>query len=530
MTDQQVSELLLQNLTTIYGWAFARLYDKEKVEDLASEIVCEILASAKNLKNKGAFWGFAWKIAENTFRKFIRKEALRQQLEQAEDVYGLFPEQSVGVYGISPEQELTEREEKNENLFLLRRELSLLTKMRREVCVAYYVDNKSCSQIAEEQNISVEMVKYHLFKTRKLLKEGIGMTRALGEKSYNPGTFRLDFWGDRNRYGNLFKRKLPGAILLAAYDVPMSAEELSVELGVAMPYLEEEIEILEAADVLVKKGSKYQTNLVIITDAYEKEFVKKTSSVYADAAEGIFAKAVEILPKIRQIAFQERGYDENRILFAVLNMAMVKGYEKADGKSPIGPPQELAFGSKGWIFGYDNDLVNHHFNGVTMESWNKAKTAWFSAENYRAVEKCQLLSHSNFEKMIEVVCDGILGNPPDKENPRLPDLIEEGIVSSKDGVLSANFPVFSQEVFEEICRLLTPVSEAVADCMIVISDQAEKMLAEHTPVALKDVCADIAKIHHRLDVTAFLMEELIASGKLVVPDVKTPLCIWGVRI
>ena len=355
------------------------------------------------------------------------------------------------------------------------------------------------------------------------------MTRALGEKSYNPGTFCLDFWGDWNRYGNLFKRKLPGTILLAAYDVPMSAEELSIELGVAMPYLEEEIEILEAADVLVKKGSKYQTNLVILTDAYEKEFVKKTASVYADAAEGIFAKAVEILPKIRQIAFQERGYDENRILFAVLNMAMVKGFELADEKSPKGKPNKLGLGGNGWIFGYDNNYVNHHFNGVTMESWNKAKTAWFSAENYRVIEKCQLLSHSNFGKMIEVVCDGVLGNPPDKENPRLPDLIEEGIVSSRDGVLSANFPVFSQAVFEEICKLLTPISEAVADCMIAISDQAEKILAEHTPAALKDACADIAKIHHRLDVTAFLMEELIASGKLTVPDVKTPLCIWGVR-
>ena len=34
-----------------------------------------------------------------------------------------------------------------------------LQKTNREVCVAYYVDNKSCSQIAKEQNISVEMVK-----------------------------------------------------------------------------------------------------------------------------------------------------------------------------------------------------------------------------------------------------------------------------------------------------------------------------------------------------------------------------------
>lgn len=534
MTDKRVSELLLRNLPAIYGWAFSRLYDKEKVEDLASEIVCEILASAGNLRSEDAFWGFAWRIAKNTFRKFLRRETLRQQVEQAasEELPGTFgyPGQTAAVYGISPEQEFFEREAADENVFLLRRELSLLTKIRREVCVAYYIDNKSCSLIAEEQNISVEMVKYHLFRTRKLLKEGIGMTRQLGEKSYNPGTFRLGFWGDRNRYKNLLERRLPGAILLAAYEVPVSAEELSVELGVAMPYLEEEIEILEAVDVLVRKGGKYQTNLVIITEAYEKEFVENTSSVYKETAERIFKKAMGILSRIRQIGFADEKYDENRILFAILNMSMVKGYEMADKKSPVGLPRDLAFGSKGWIFGYDNNYVYHHFNGVTMRSENKEKTAWFSAENYRAIEKCQLLSHMDFENMIEAVCDAILENPPDKSNPVLPGLIEEGIIVSEDGALAARFPVFDQDVFEEICRLLTPVSEAVSDCMISISSQAEKMLAGYTPSALRAVCGDIAKIHHRLDVSAFLMEELIAAGRLTVPEEKTPLCIWGVRM
>ena len=65
--------------------------------------------------------------------------------------------------------------------------------------------------------------------------------------------------------------------------------------------------------------------------------------------------------------------------------------------------------------------------------------------------------------------------------------------------------------------------------MIDISDKAEKILAEHAPVALKDQCGDIAKIHHRLDVAAFLMEELIKENKLIVPNEKTPLCIWGVK-
>ena len=157
MTDKRASELLSENLTAIYGYAFSKLYYKDKVDDLACEIVYEIIVSARNLQNEEAFWGFAWKIAENTFRRFIRKSQLAARNVE-------LTEENIGVYDLSPEQEYIEKETASEEIYLLRRELSLLKKTHREVCVAYYVDNKSCSQIAKEQNISVEMVKYHLFK------------------------------------------------------------------------------------------------------------------------------------------------------------------------------------------------------------------------------------------------------------------------------------------------------------------------------------------------------------------------------
>ncbi len=340
MTDKRASELLSENLTAIYGYAFSKLYDKDKVDDLASEIVYEIIVSAGNLQNEDAFWGFAWKIAENTFRRFIRKSQLAARNVE-------LTEENIGVYDLSPEQEYIEKETASEEIYLLRRELSLLKKTHREVCVAYYVDNKSCSQIAKEQNISMEMVKYHLFKTRKLLKEGIGMTRTLGEKSYNPGTFRLDFWGDWNKYYDLFRRKLPGSIVLATYYEAMTPEALSMELGVSMPYLEEEIEILEKAGVLKKVGEKYQANIVILTDAYEKEFVKNTSAIYTDVARSVFDKAVSLLPQIRALDFHGNNYDDNRLLFGVLNLAFMNGYGLTKEKSPLGNPNKLPLGCNG---------------------------------------------------------------------------------------------------------------------------------------------------------------------------------------
>ncbi len=513
MTKEQASGLLSENLTAIYGFAFARLYDKDKVEDLASEIVCEILASVKNLEKEEAFWGFAWRIAENTFRKFIKREELRGRVE----IYG--SEDFVGNYMPARETTYLEEEEQDEQTYLLRRELSLLSKTHREVCVAYYVDNKSCGQIAEEQNISLEMVKYHLFKTRKL-----------GEKSYNPGVFRLSFWGDWNYYDALFRRKLPGSIVLATYYTPMSMEELSMELGVSVPYLEEELDTLEAAEVLVKEGSKYRTNLVILTEVYEEEFIRNTKSVYTDVAARAYEKAVELLPQVKALEFEGNDYDDNRLLFGLLNMAMINAYYMAEEKSPCGKEPKLAMGGNGWIFGSDNDYKFSHFSGITVDTWNRERTAWFSAENYNVIRDCQLYDHSWFYEKTEAMCAAILKKEADRENHMLPWLIEQGFISCTDGVLSANFPVFTAEVYRKVQELIAPLTGLVCDCMLQISEQAEKMLKDHAPAAVKSQCGDVAKIHHRLDVAAFLLEKLIEDKKLTVPTEQVPLAVWGVRV
>ena len=107
MTKERASELITENLTAIYGFAYGRLYEKDKVEDLASEIVCEILASVKNLEKEEAFWGFVWRIAENTFRKFIKREELRGRAETHSE------EEYMGNYIPAPEAEYLEAEEKD---------------------------------------------------------------------------------------------------------------------------------------------------------------------------------------------------------------------------------------------------------------------------------------------------------------------------------------------------------------------------------------------------------------------------------
>ncbi len=519
MTQETASRLIEQNLTAIYGYAYSKLFDKDKAEDLASEIILEILTSTSNLKNENAFWGFAWKIAENTFRKFIRREQIISQSisPDYENIIGTM---------IAPKDDTEEQEEQ---IYLLRRELSLLAKRYRTICVSYYVNNESCSEIARKQNISIETVKQNLFKARHLLKEGMEMERKLGEKSYNPGVLKLGFWGDWNHYGNICDRKLPGAILLAVNNNSMTAEGLSMELGVAMPYLEDELETLEAAGLIKKIGKRYTINIVIITDEYEKKFEKETCGMYADVAKNVCASIKNMLPQVRSLNFKGNDYDDNRLLFALLNIIFMNGCEKAHILSPIGQPQKLELGGNGWVYGFDNNYKNVKFCGIAGKANNAANTAYFSAENYCALLDVQNFVHRNFEAKIEGMCDAILEKSPNLSNETLPDLIENNFIISKDNKLSANFPVFEQKVFDELLELLMPVSDMVAECMIKVSDKGEAMLSATVPSHLRGQCKDIAKIEPRLNTAAYLMESLIEMGVLTMPKEKIPLCVYGVK-
>ena len=130
MEQQKCAQLISESLKNLYAFSLSKLYDKSEAEDLTNDIICEVLKSASRLRDDDAFYGFMWRIAENTFKKHIKKS--KAQLVS-------FDEEFVGAYWITPEDELISSEETN----MLRRELSLLSKQYREVTVAYYFNGKS---------------------------------------------------------------------------------------------------------------------------------------------------------------------------------------------------------------------------------------------------------------------------------------------------------------------------------------------------------------------------------------------------
>lgn len=521
MEQQAAAKLIEENLHTLFAWSISKLYDKNEAEDLTQDIICAVLGSVSRLQNDDAFWGFMWRTAENTLKARLRKKHAAAE----------FDENFRGVYWATPETELISSEE----LSLLRRELSLLSRQYREATVGYYLYGKSCSELSAELGISPETVKFYLFKTRKILKEGIAMTREYGEKSYNPAIFRPDYWtnGSNREYQELFKRRLPGNILLAAYDKPLTVTELSIELGVAAAYLEDELKILTEHDIIKEISGRYQTNIIIFTDEYDKHIANKFKPYYEAAAQCFSNKLEVLMPELLKLDFHGNDYSSDRLKWTFANIALYLAMCKASdiGTDKYGSYPLLSNGVNGFIFGYDNDYTNHHFNGIYGCCMTGDTPAWFSAVNYRFMENVQKWqSGANWDNSIGALTDAILFKSADTNNDETVHYISEGYISSTNGKLSPEFPVFTKTVFEQVEKLLAPCIEEIAAYLVDICELAADTLKSYVPKALKDKCAQLAYIHHQMDGIAFIAETMAERGQLTVPAVKTNLTLFGVDV
>ena len=71
----KLEQLITENMKSIFGFALTRLGNVNQAEDLAGDILYEIIRSAENLKDEERFYGFMWKIAENTYMGYLRKKS-----------------------------------------------------------------------------------------------------------------------------------------------------------------------------------------------------------------------------------------------------------------------------------------------------------------------------------------------------------------------------------------------------------------------------------------------------------------------
>ena len=521
MTENKnfITEKILDSMNSIFAFSKSRLSDITEAEDLSQQIITELLSSAKTLENKNAFYGWMWAVAKNTYSKYIRAKKRVQYSSIENDDY-------FRDYRADIEKNLV----LNEDLNILYREMSFLARTYREAMVKYYIEEKSCLQISEELSVTVETVKHLLFKARKILKEGMNMVREYGEKSYNPDILRVDKWvsdGAWEKYNPvtaMFETKrLPGNILLSIYYSPMTIEELSVELGVSAPYIEDELNLMLKSGLikLLPKG-KYQTNIFIYTNSCKEEIGVKTEKVYYEHSKKIIQCVDKLIPVFKEKVFNS-DVPLNNLRWFTLHFILWHALKKKGMDNDNMP--FLPLGGRGYLWGYNHDYGHNGFNGIYEECRSNYYEGWIHAANYNLLEKRQVNIGRN-NKDIDFLL-AAAHKTFDKFSPDvIAQYIQAGFIEKDSDSYKSFCPVMSEIEYKNLCELC---SESIDEAILFFDELigiTSVVMQNHAPFFIKDQCEVLAKI--RADGIAEIIGNLCENGYLMIPKVNGFFTVFAV--
>lgn len=479
MTD---SARITEMSRVIRAWCIARTPTLPDAEDLAQDVLLAMLEAAPNLRDEGAFYGFMWSVARNVYRQWAAKSARRRESPLTEAAYEqVFPADAP------------------EDVALLRRELTLLSRQYREAAVLYYVRGMKTAEIAQVLSVSQSMVKYLLFKARIILKEGMEMERNYGTQSYHPRSLDLRYWGQGpNHYYGAAGTLLRQNILFACYNDALTAEQIALEIGVGLPYMEDDLNALHEVNLLTCKAGKYRTNIVIFTEDFNREAQRLT----APDAQAIAARMKRFVQEesaaVRQLNFT--GCDMNETAFAwqmsalLLHRAVIN---LAGAKACPELPRDK------W--------------GVPSLCWGVEETSDKSADDFVFGVSHVENAREDFVQCMDFPLNGEMVHPTlcrqatanvflsiarnegenlsENDAAIAAELVKKGYVLRGEGGLAVNCPVYTAPQFKALMNLMNPAAQEIMELALSILSKEAALLADHVPEHLRKTAADMAYFH-----------------------------------
>lgn len=243
----------------VFYFCLKKTGNEYEAEDLTQDISLCVFSEL----NKGTvpmyFSAWVWRIAKNRYSVWANKKHKKSKIISGADI---------AEFELCNETLIENEMIQTEDLSLLRRELAFISSDYRNIIFAFYINDIKAKDIALRLNLPESTVRSKLFRARNILKEGMSMAREFGQMSFKPEDVSFIMNGICGKHGepwSIINHKLCKNILLAAYRTPSTADDLAVELGVALPYMEDELEKMIATTLLRKNGNKYETNIFIVS-------------------------------------------------------------------------------------------------------------------------------------------------------------------------------------------------------------------------------------------------------------------------
>lgn len=488
--------LLIHNLLHDYAeklfyFCLKKTSNNDAAEDLTSDILLNIMTALEKGIVPEHFSAWVWQIARNRYSVWAGKKHKQNLSESAADIRELEIEDRTA----DPEDVLIHEDQ----LLLLRREISLISSNYREILVAYYFQGIKISDIALSLNLPEGTVMSKLHRARNILKEGMNMAREFGERSYHPE--QISFCSSGGQPSGLpwsaIERKIPVNILCHAHNNPCTIQELALELGIAAPYMEEEVELLLQAELLKKLNhEKYLTNFFIVPRECQNEinekccgFAEQHAAVFWQLAEKAFKKATEL-----GVTTGDYSDNDAQMFFAFY---LEQTIQNSPFSENIHSKFKRADGGNWGLIGFENgstcrlpsSFFNNSGNGWKGVNWDGYQAypgdAVFSKRRYKKDVPDSYLNSTL--KMIAKNSDPASFSEVEKDNLR--KLTEDGFCGVRsDGTAFVNALVFQDDMRSGFHDYLNTLPEYISllENMRDFIDAVKEIVSRYSNKYLQD--------------------------------------------
>lgn len=411
LAELRIGEFTSEYFERVYYYCLKKTGSETEAAELSQDIALGIIEQLRRGACPDSFSGWVWQIVRNIYAGWAtEKHKTRERLSDTDISEFEIPDNSDFVSDLIREEDIA----------AIRREMAFILSEYRNVLLMYYIQSKRVCDIAKNLGIPEGTVKTRLFRARQKLKEGMYMAREFGKRSYNPE--RLSFSASGNQPSGLpwsaVQRKIPVNILCEANNNPSTVEELAIELGIAAPYMEEEVDILEKSELLRKlDDGKYITNFFIAPSECIEEVNELCEDFAYDNYKKFWHTASDFVTKhYAEFIGESTMSEQDATMFFFLKLVTTVK-ETADGAA-WGRFKRRDGGSWGFI-GYEQgarrgriDAWSFSDNGTIMcDDCNKLELRGYIGDNGRFgkqiyKDSCYYLDSSYLPAIRELVKNG----------------------------------------------------------------------------------------------------------------------------
>ncbi|MBQ7355022.1 MAG: RNA polymerase sigma factor [Clostridia bacterium] len=269
LEEQYLTLYTEEFMEKVFYFCLRKCGTQDAAEELAADISLNVISAIRKGQLPHHFTSWVWQIARNRYARWADAKHRRDESVSGTDLADFA--NTMADEEPSPEDAMVSREQ----LSLLRRELAFISEEYRTLLVAYYHENRRIEEIARSLGIPKGTALSRLQRSRKILKEGMNMAREFGIRSYKPEDIAYSTncakTGSKNQPYSIMEHNLYTNIMLEAYGNPSTAEALAMELGIALPYMQSELDYLTRETFLVKNSDKYETAIPIVSRSAQEQ-------------------------------------------------------------------------------------------------------------------------------------------------------------------------------------------------------------------------------------------------------------------